>query len=194
LVVTTDMNELIGYDSLATRLYGPAVCLGDSGGLTSGGHQFPSIRDRPECKQGFDARDRAGSRSFVGDKRKDAQSQVLPQALVISENEAFVLAKRAAQRSAEIVSLIVRDVAVIEKVARIEGVVSREFVEGTVKFVAAGCGDDADLRSRTFAVFRAIGVLDDRKFPHCIDAQELAANASRSVVDLGSAGKLHAVQ
>src|SRR5215470_16823574 len=96
IVVRKQLIEANGSEILANRLDGVAEGLGDTARITRRGQQFPSVCGRPERQQGLDARIRAGSGRIVGDKRKVAQSQVLPQTFVISKNEALVLAKRAA--------------------------------------------------------------------------------------------------
>ena len=72
----------------------------------------------------------------------------------------------------------------IEEVSGVEGAVAQEFVGVAVELVRAGGSDDIDLRAGTLAVFGAVSVLDDGKFPHRVDAQELPADSAGRVVDL----------
>ena len=110
-------------------LQGIAEGLGDSARRSGGGQEFGAIRNRPEREQRPDARGRVGPRGVVWDQREIAQTQALPEAFVVREDEGLVFDDRTAGGGAKHVALEVRDVAVIEKVARVEGAVAHEFVE-----------------------------------------------------------------
>ena len=51
-----------------------------------------------------------------------------------------------------------------------------------------------DLRARTLAVFRAVGVAQHVELAHRFHAQQISAGAARLHVVLGRAGELDAVQ
>src|SRR5262249_49309508 len=95
---------------------------------------------------------------------------------------------------AEVIALVFGNVAVIEKISRVESIVAHKFIQGAVKLVCSGGGHDAHLRSGTFSIFGTVGVLHDGEFTHGVDAEQLAADSSRCVVYFRSACKLYAVQ
>ena len=119
---------------------------------------------------------------------------MLAEAFVITKEEELVLLDGTAQRAAEAVAPEWRDGALVEEIARVERAIAQEFVERAVQAIAAGGRDDADLRAGALAVFGAVGVGDHVEFAHPVHAQQLAAGASRGIVDHRSAGKFHPVQ
>ena len=63
----------------------------------------------------------------------------------------------------------------VEEIPRIKNAVAQKFVDRPMKRVRAVGSDDIDLSTGPFAVFRPIGICDDRKFPDRINTQQLAA-------------------
>ena len=171
-----------------------AECFGNAAWSAGRSQDFRPVRHRPESQQRLNARYRACPGSVVRHQRQIAEAERLPVSFVIAEDEGFVSYDRAASRTAKHIAFEMRNVTVVEEISRIKDAVAQKFVDRPMKRVRAVGGDDVDLCARPFAIFRAIGVGDDGKFTDRVNAQQLAACASRRVVDLGSACVFHSIQ
>src|SRR2546421_4675385 len=121
----------------------------------------------------------------VRHQRHTAQSQVLPEAFIVSKEECLALDDRSAKGTSEYVALKLRNASLVEIISRVQRAVAQKFVGAPVKLIGATGRDDADLRSRALSGLGTISVLHDRKFPNGVHAQQLSARPSRRVVDLG---------
>ena len=97
-------------------------------GLRDPSSQFRSVLYRPQREQRLDAGNSGCPRRVVRNQRHIAQTQMLPESLIIREYESLVLLDRPSQRAAKFVALKLRNRAMIEKVARVQIVVSQELV------------------------------------------------------------------
>ena len=79
--------------------------------------------------------------------------QVLAEAFIVRENEGLVFLNRAAQRSAELVSLKRRRGTLVEKVGRVESIVAQIFKHRSVPLICSGLRDDRDLAAGMLAIF-----------------------------------------
>src|SRR5438309_3228087 len=159
-----------------------------------GGQKFRAVGHGPECEQRPHTSNRTGSRSGIRHERDIAQPQVLAETFVICEEKSFVLFERSAERCAKHIPLKLWDRAMIEEVARVQRTVTQKFVRAPMEAICARGRDNIDLRARTLAVFGSVRVFHDGKFSDGIHTQKLAADSARSVVDLGSARILNAVE
>ena len=121
-------------------------------------------------------------------------AQVLAIALIVGEEEEFVLLDRAAQRCAEVIALELRNARGVKVVARVEVRVAQELIGRAVNSVGPRSGDDGDLCAGPLAVRCGVGVGDDVELAHRLYAEQLAAGPARRYVDQRRAGVLDAVQ
>ena len=177
-----------GAEILADGLQRMAEGFGDAAA------EFGTVGNGPQREKRLHAGDSFCSRGVVRDESDVANTKALTEALVVDEEKCFVFLNRAAERAAENVALEMRDRTLVEKVARVERAIAKEFVNAAVKFVCAGCGDYVHLRARALAVFRAIRICDDGEFADGVHAEQLAAGAAGRVVDFRCAGVFDAVQ
>ena len=125
--------EARGAEVLADILFRMAEGLGDSAA------EFRAVGHRPKRQQRFDGRIHANillrargvgeialARLVVRYQGHGAQAPVLPEALVVAEEEELVLPNRAAQRAAELVALKFGNRSGVEVVAGIESAVADE--------------------------------------------------------------------
>src|ERR1700744_1035623 len=82
--------------------------------------QLRPIGDGPQCEKRLNARHRLPPRSVVRDEREIAQSKRLTESFIIREEKRLVLHYRTTHRRAKHVALKMRNVAVVEKVPRVE--------------------------------------------------------------------------
>src|SRR4029077_3015075 len=101
-------------------LFGVAIGTGNAAGLAGSGEKFRSVRYRPQREQRLHAGNRGCAGGCVGHQREIAEAKILPEAFVVTEDEGFVFAQRAAERAAEDVALEVRDASLIEEIAGVE--------------------------------------------------------------------------
>ena len=123
-----------------------------------------------------------GAGCIIRHKCDVAQTENLAEAFVISKQEGLIFFDWCAQRAAEHIALEVRYFCLIEEISRIQRAVAQELVRVSVKLVRPRSGHDVDLGTRTLAVFGAVGVLHNLKFPHRVHTQKLRLS-SRRVVD-----------
>ena len=120
--------------------------------------------------------------------------QVLQKLFEVGKEERLVLLDRSAQRAAELIAREAWRGCAIEEVAGVEDVVPHVLVKRSVQLVGARLGDDQHLRTRPFAILRAVGIAQQIEFAHRIHAEHLLADAARLHVVLRRAGKFNAVQ
>src|SRR5207248_2623945 len=95
----------------------------------------------------------------VRHQRHTAQSQMLPEAFIVSEQECFALDDRSAKGTAEYVALKLRNGSLVEIISRVQRAVAQKFVGAPVELIGATGRDDADLRSGALSELGAVSVL-----------------------------------
>ncbi len=119
---------------------------------------------------------------------------MLPVTFVVTKPEQLVMAHRAAECGAEVIALKLRDICLVEIIARVQGAVAQKFIHRAVEFVSSRSGDDRYLRARALAVIRAISIADHVEFADRVHSQQLPAGAARGYVDERGPGVLDSVQ
>jgi len=107
----------------------------------------------------------------------------LAEAFIISEQEGLVSAERAAERATEHIALKCRNVAMVKEVTGIQAI-AHEFAEAAVGNVGTPSGHNGALRTGSFPVISAIGVLDYGELTDGVHTEELTTDSTRRVVDL----------
>ena len=187
-----------GAEVFADSLLGIAESARDAGGLAGGWvSQFRAIGRGPELQQIGDARGEADvdegaagaggkqalARIRVGDECDVAKAEVLSVTLVVAKEEDLVATDGTAERAAEVVALKFGNLLLVEVVAGVERAIAQELIGCAMQSVGAAGGDDADLRALALAECGGVGVAGDVELAHGIDAEQLAAGATRRNID-----------
>src|SRR5262245_33639104 len=113
------------------------------------------------------------------------QSQPLAETFIRAEEERFVFDDRPTARSAELIALerifrrILRAHAREIISASVERAVAQELEDRSVKLIRARTSRNVEDAARSAAIFRAVGVRQDREFLHRLDAAHQALRARR---------------
>src|SRR5579862_8863715 len=105
--------------------------------LSNSTAQLGTILNWPQRQQRLYARDGLRSRRIVRNQRHVRQSEILAEAFIIPEQKQLVLHQRAAKRTAKLVALKDRNIALIKIVAGIERAVTDEFKRAAVQLICA---------------------------------------------------------
>src|ERR1700722_5463155 len=112
----------------------------------------------PEIEEWLHAWRCRGARGQIGHKRYRGLVQVLAKPLVVREDECFIFFDWAACGPSELVATKRRSGRYIEVIRGVENVIAQEFIDGSMKLVATGLGNNGDLRPGALAIFRSVGV------------------------------------
>src|SRR5207244_3171267 len=136
----------------------------------------------------------AQSRIGVWHQRHVRKTEILPVAFVVAEQEELVLLDRAAQGQAEVITLELRNLLLIEVVSSVQRGIAQKLVRRPMQAVCAARRNDRDLGTLSFAIARRIGIRDYIELAYRVDTQQLPASAAGGHVDQGCSGVLDAVQ
>src|SRR5439155_3416052 len=150
----------------------------------------PNLRQRACLRVGKIAQSRIG----VWHQRHVRKTEILPVAFVVAEQEELVLLDRAAQGQAEVITLELRNLLLIEVVSSVQRGIAQKLIRRPVQAVCAARRNDRDLGSLSFAIARRVGVRDYIELTYCVDAQQLPAGATRRHIDQGCSRVLDTVQ
>src|SRR6266404_5136966 len=97
-----------------------AECFSNPARRPGRGQKFRSVGHGPQSKQRLNTRDGTGPGSSIRHKSYIAQTQILPETLVISEQECLVLPDRPTERTAKLIALKLRDRAMVEEIPGVQ--------------------------------------------------------------------------
>src|SRR5215469_12162880 len=105
--------------------------------------------------------------------------EALAKTFIAAEDKSLISLQGASQSSAELVPAKRRIGALSEEIAGVQNIVSQEFEQVAMQLIGSRHCDHADLPSRAFAVFSAVGVFENIEFADGVNAQQQAAYAAR---------------